>query len=322
MNCCLRKILCIEFLSRGFASSSGSNQSWNKESPPKRKRPQLREYLETGTGGLGRPLPSFKMAIRKRALSGHMTHRAPQDVSPERAQCAGAARRCEGRGAASAARGPVRAEAQPPPLPSRGSQQVKREPCRSGSGAATCAPTAAGLVSDAGPARRALPAGTPGGAVLTGGSLTAAQSLRPSGRRGSRLFRACQPRGPGLAPSRGPAERRGGGPGTGRDGTGRVRQPRKASDRSQTRAARGCRCFPFPVSRPARVRDRLLRRPTGHGLRIALLRAAAPEGQTTPRSGGLRIRVPTRFLPLLDLGLMTSLDQTLISSFFSDGNDR
>lgn len=209
-----------------------------------------------------------------------------------RAQCAGAARRCVGSDAASAARGPVRAEAQPPPLPSRGSRQVKREPCRSGSGAATCAPTAAGLVSDAGPARRALPAGTPGGAVPAGGSLTAAQSLGPPGLRGARLSLACQPRGPGLPPSRGPAERRGGGQGTGRDRTGRARQPRKASDRSQTRAARGCRCFPFPVSRPARVRDNPLRRPTGHGWRTALLRAAAPGGQTAP-GRELRFEAPS-----------------------------
>lgn len=130
-------------------------------------------------------------------------------------------RGAEGRGAASAARGPVRAEAQPPPLPSRGSRQVRWEPCRSVSGATTCAPTAAGLVSDAGPARRALRAGTPGGAVPAGGSLTAAHSRRPPGGRGARPSRACQPQGPRLPPSRGPAERRSRGPGTGRDGRGR-----------------------------------------------------------------------------------------------------
>jgi hypothetical protein len=93
-----REIICIKFLSQGFASFSGSNQSWNKQSLPKREththtHTQLREHLETGTGGLGGPLPSFKMAIRKRALSGHMTCRAPQAVSPARAQCAGAERR-------------------------------------------------------------------------------------------------------------------------------------------------------------------------------------------------------------------------------------
>lgn len=159
-------------------------------------------------------------------------------------------RGAEGRGAASAARGPVRAEAQPPPLPSRGSRQVRWEPCRSGSGATTCAPTAAGLVSDAGPARRALWAGTPGGAVPAGGSLTAAHSRRPPGGRGARKSRACQPRGPRLPPSRGPqnAEAEGLGP----DGTGRVRQPRKASDRTGVRRGRPAGAGVSPSWSPAR----------------------------------------------------------------------
>lgn len=236
-----REIICIKFLSQGFASSSGSNQSWNKQSLPKRETfihtlptPQLRDHLETGTGGLGGPLPSFKMAIRKRALSGHMTLRARQ------APRACAVRRgCEALGRRA---GGGEAPPAPPGDPlerklsrlrrlgrrSRGSRQVKRAPCRSGSGAATCAPTAAGLVSDAGaPAGQALLVGTPGGAVPAGGSLTAAQSPRLSGRRGARdrpgpVSDAAQDSLPPAARVSTEAE------GPGRDGTGQDRQPRKA----------------------------------------------------------------------------------------------
>lgn len=145
----------------------------------------MREYLESGKGCSGRPLPSFKMAIRKRALSGHMTRQTQQDVSP-RVRSVPGLLGAEGRGAFSAARGPVRAEAQPPPLQSRGSRQVKREPCRSGSGAATCAPTAAARVSDAGGARSPRSRGRDpwrGGPCERGGGVTAAQPHRPLAAR-------------------------------------------------------------------------------------------------------------------------------------------
>lgn len=185
----------------------------------------MREYLESGKGCSSRPLPSFKMAIRKRALSGHMTRQTQQDVSP-RVRSVPGLLGAEGRGAFSAARGPVRAEAQPPPLQSRGSRQVKREPCRSGSGAATCAPTAAARVSDAGGARSPRSRGRDpwrGGPCGRGGVVTAAQPHRPPGRPGARRPRACQSRRAGVPPSRGPAEGRGNRPGSGRDGTGRER---------------------------------------------------------------------------------------------------
>lgn len=216
----------------------------------------MREYLESGKGCSGRPLPSFKMAIRKRALSGHMTRQTQQDVSP-RVRSVPGLLGAEGRGAFSAARGPVRAEAQPPPLQSRGSRQVKREPCRSGSGAATCAPTAAARVSDAGGARSPRSRGRDpwrGGPCGRGRGDCgpATPTPWPPGRETTPGLSVAPRGGPSL-PRSGRGLRQQAREWTGRDRTGTVRKPRKASDRSQTRAARGCRCFPFPVPRLVRV---------------------------------------------------------------------
>ncbi|XP_060048560.1 ARF GTPase-activating protein GIT2 isoform X9 [Erinaceus europaeus] len=89
------------------------------------------------------------MATRQRALSGHVTRPSPRGACPRMragpGQSGGEVRPPALR------RGPVRAEAPPPPLwptrvvcfPAGG----RREPCRSGSGAARCAPIAAGRLN-------------------------------------------------------------------------------------------------------------------------------------------------------------------------------
>lgn len=103
----------------------------------------------------GPHLPSLKTATRQRALSCHMTarrRRAPPHACVLRRGCEA----LRGEAPPPAPRwGPVRAEAPslPPPSLSRGSRYPagrRREPCRSGSGAATCALTAAGRVSPSG----------------------------------------------------------------------------------------------------------------------------------------------------------------------------
>lgn len=130
------------------------------------------------------------MATGQHALSGHMTLQSPWGTSP-RVRAAPRLRGAEGRGAAaSAAAGPVRAEAQPPP-PSRSWDPWflaggRREPCRSGSGAASCALTAAGRVSRAGWARSpqlSRPGPLSRGRLLgSGGSRRSSPELRARGR--------------------------------------------------------------------------------------------------------------------------------------------
>lgn len=132
------------------------------------------------------------MATRQHALSGHMTARrlrAPPHACVLRRGCEA----LRGEAPPPAPRwGPVRAEAlQPPPPPwlSRGLRCPtgrRREPCRSGSGAARCALTAACRVSPSGGARSPLhsrlgplPRGRPHG---SGGSRRPSPTLRGQGR--------------------------------------------------------------------------------------------------------------------------------------------
>lgn len=99
----------------------------------------------------GRSLPSLNMATGQRALSGHMICLLPKGASP-RVRAGPRLRGAQGEALPPAPPlGPVRAEAPPPPPSlSRGPRFPaggRREPCRSGSGAAKCALTAAGQVS-------------------------------------------------------------------------------------------------------------------------------------------------------------------------------